>query len=381
MLNRHDSSYPIGLDISDLSLRFVQLKGGKDKIKIQAIGVKALKPGVIENGEIRDYKTFLEALKEMLDKPIFGSVSTDEVVACLPEPKTFIKLIKVAKTPNNINDVIYNEIEKYIPIAINDIYFDWQIIRENAEDYHILIGAAHKNIVAQYIQALNDVNLSVRALEIESTAICRALLAEERPKAFIEAPHNYAIIDIGAKRTSMIIYADNTVVLSISIPISGVEVTEEISKTLEISHEQAEKSKIICGLDQSKAQGIIYKILSGVLDKLNTRIIETLDFYGSHYDYLKKVDQILLCGGGANINNITKTMTESINIPTSEGNPFINLSESKETFSKHFLETHNLKLKIKKTNKTEEMSQKQDSTSSYTTAIGLALRNIFIENK
>jgi Tfp pilus assembly PilM family ATPase len=204
-------------------------------------------------------------------------------------------------------------------------------------------------------------------------------LAEEKPKHATEIAGNYAIVDIGAKRTSLIVYASNTIVLSISIPISGEEITDEISRTLEIDHEQAEKAKIICGLDQTKAQGIIFKILSGVIEKLSTRIIDTMDFYASHYAYLKKIDKIILCGGGSNIKNITNTMTESIKIPTFEGNPFINLGESRETFTNHFSETHNLKLLLSKGKKTEDISIKQDSSSSYTTAIGLALRNVFID--
>jgi type IV pilus assembly protein PilM len=379
MIFSNNSYYPIGLDISDLSLRFIQLRGNKDKPKIQSIGAVQLNPNVIQNGEIKNYQSLANSLNELLSKPKYGSVSGNKVVACLPETKTFIKLIKVSKSPNNINDLIGSEVEKYIPISINDIYFDWQIISESPDEYTVLIGAAQKNTVNQYIQILNEANLCVWALEIESTAICRALLSEEKPNFTGDSPQNYAIVDIGSKRTSLIVYANKSIVLSISIPISGEEVTDEISKTLEINHEQAEKAKIICGLDQSKAQGIIYKILSGVLDKLNTRIIDTIDFYGSHYSYLPKIDKLLLCGGGANIKNITTTMSESIKIPTFEANPFNNLAESKETFASHFSETHNLKLLLSKGKQTEDISLKQDSTSSFATAIGLALRNVFTD--
>jgi len=72
----------------------------------------------------------------------------------LPETKTFIKLIEVSKTPNPISETIEHEIEKHIPVPINEIFYDWQIIDERANKQRILIGVAPQNIVNQYISLI-----------------------------------------------------------------------------------------------------------------------------------------------------------------------------------------------------------------------------------
>ncbi len=220
-----------------------------------------------------------------------------KLLACLPETKTFVKLIDIEESPNKISDIIEHEIEKYVPFSAPEMYYDWQIINKTHEQTSVLIGAAPKTIVNQYSSLLNKAKLSIRAFEIEPISICRCILPEESPKFERNISKNYVIFDIGAKRTSIIIYAKNAIITSISIPISGEETTEKISKTLEISIDQAEKAKVICGLDKTKAQGVIYDILSEKINNLLSRLNETIDFfYSQHQDY-GKIDEIILCGG------------------------------------------------------------------------------------
>ncbi len=376
MFFSNNSHNPIGLDISDLSLKLVQLKNSGRKIKIQALGKIDLEDGLIKNGEIKNKQATAKAINKLIAKPKIGTISSRDVVACLPEAKTFIKLIKIEKSPNNIADIIGTEIQKYIPMSIKEIFVDWQIIGEQEDKYLVLIGAAPQNIVNQYINLLNEAKLSVSALEIESTAICRSILAEESPKFKGAYNKNYGIIDIGAKRTSMIIYSKNTIVITISIPISGLEITRRIAKTLDIKNKQAEKAKIICGLDKNKAQGIISDILSDMIKNLNNKINETINFYNNHYHNLGPLNEFILCGGGANIKNLSQIISQAHKINTRDGNPFINLNEPPEKLSKNFIETHKLDIPI---SKNKNISIKQNSSLSYTTAIGLALRNIFID--
>src|SRR3989339_693386 len=230
---------------------------------------------------------------------------------------------KINKNPNNINDIIQTEIEKNIPISVDDMYYDWQIINKLENQDLVLIGAAPKNIVNSHIDLLKSAGLSISALEVESMAICRSLLTEEGFKTSEESKNNYCIIDIGAKRSSLIIYSKDTIVLSVSIPISGDEATEKIAETLEIKKDQAEKAKIICGLDKTKAQGVVNKILSGM------------------------------------INDLTHLNPESVEI------------------FKKIEEKHNLKDQAIN-NSNNSLSTNQSMNLSYTTAVGLALRDIFI---
>jgi len=385
MLFSQKSTYPIGLDISDLSLKLVQLNKIRDKITIQAMGKISLAPGIIENGEIKNQEEVIKAIQKLIANPKFGKISSEEIIACLPETKTFIKLIEVAKTPNPLSEIIESEIEKHIPMSVNEIFYDWQVVEEHSDRQQILIGAAPQDIVNQYTSLIDEAKLSTVALEIEPISLCRSLLNEEIPKFKSQTNNkNYGIIDIGAKRTSMTVYSKNTILLTVSMPISGKNITDSIAKTLDIKTNQAEKAKIICGLDETRAQGIIKNILSDMIEELIKKIKETINFYNNHYPNRGPISQILLCGGGANIKNLGKIINQAITIEIKPSDCLINLTEAREKFSKiltekHSLETDFIKKQKKSKHPAKALSITQDTSLTFATAIGLALRGVFID--
>lgn len=370
------SKYPIGIDISDGILRAVQLKKSGDKIKFQAISKINLPQGVFKNGEVVNGDEAAKKIKELIASPIYGKFSSDNFIACLPEPKTFIKLVEIEKTEGDPRKIIEVEMENHIPMAVSEIYYDWQAIASAGDRQKILIGAAPKNIVNQYTELFARAKFSVIAMEIEPISICRSLLKEEQPKFKAENGENYAIIDIGAKRSNITVYAKNTILFAFSLPISGNDVTDKIARTLKIENAQAEKAKIICGLDKTKAQGAVKDILHGMIKQLVGKIKKTFSYYDNNFKDYGPINKIILCGGGANIKDMDRIISEYFKIKVERGNALLNLSENEKTIIKLFSETHNLTFDFNK--KEEKYKTTQNAAPSYATVIGLALRGVFI---
>jgi len=388
MFLANNSTYPVGLDISDLSIKLVQLNKVRDKIKIQALSRLTLAEGIITNGEIKNKPELIKAIQKIMSSPDYGKVSSEEVIACLPESKTFVKLIEVQKSPNTLADVIGAEIEKHVPLVMNDSYFDWQIIEELPDKYFVLIGAAPKEIVNQYTELLDKARLTPVALEIEPIAFCRCLLKEEAIKdqkvnfglkTNPPAGLNYGIIDIGANHTCMIFYSGNTILFTVSMPISGEEITLKISQALNLTKEQAEKAKIICGLEKIKANGIIKDILADTTKNLITKIKEAIAFYENYFGQRGPLNQILLCGGGANIADLPKLMTEELKLDVKLADALINLDDSREKFGQIFRKKYSLDAKNSHGEKDKKSGFEQDTSVTFATAFGLALRGIFVD--
>lgn len=373
------SNYPIGLDISDLSLKLFQLSKLGDQIKIQAISKVDLPKGLIENGEIKNQAEVLKAIKQLISKPLYGKVNVTDIVACLPETKTFIKLIEIEKSPNDFELTLRGEMEKHFPVALDEIFYDWQIISETPTSRKVLVGAGPKSIINQYTDLIAKSNIPLSALEVESVPICRSLLVEEHYKNKLAGGNTYGILDIGAKRTSLTVYSSKTIVFTVSIPLSGSKITEEISKQLNIDYQLAEKAKIVCGLDDNKAQGVIKNILSSVINDLVFKIKGVIRYYEDHFPNQDPISKILLCGGGSNIENIDKILASALELDVECGNPMINLNENKDKFLPYLQE----KLEIGHHNLTADgdkvLATTQDTMLTYATAIGLALRGIFID--
>jgi Tfp pilus assembly PilM family ATPase len=59
-----NSTYPLGLDISDLSLKLVQLNKVGNRIKIQALSRLNLPKDTITKGEIKNQAELIKAIKK-----------------------------------------------------------------------------------------------------------------------------------------------------------------------------------------------------------------------------------------------------------------------------------------------------------------------------
>ncbi len=356
-----------GLDISDFSIKIVQLKKTKEKFDISACDQIDLKPGIIDNGVIKDEEKVKEKIKKLINNCRFGKITSDNVVACLPETKTFIKLIEIENSNekdidshDSLNSIIIKEAEKHIPLPIQESYIDWQIIEKDKDALTVLIGAAYKKITEQYAKILADLNLTILALEIEEVAIARAILPEERMPNPEKNQGTKVILDIGASRSSFTAYDTNTILFTISLPISGKKMTESIAKSLNISYDEAEKKKIKCNLNSKskrniKARSVIIKILSEFANYVKKAII----FHNNHFYDHDPINQILLTGGMSNMPGIASLLAEKLNNQVDIANSLNSINKTEKIIDNY--------------------SKNYDQSASFTTAIGLALRNYIIE--
>lgn len=383
MFGLNKDNFPIGLDISDSFIKAVQLQKKGDRVRLTAHSRMPLPPGAIIDGEIMDKTKISQAIIETLKNPAIGKFTSDEAIISLPEVKSFIKLIWVERTSNAIENQISSEIEKHIPFSTNEISYDWQAINnlslKKEGQVPVLISAAPISILDRYTETIENAGLTVSAMEIESISISRSILMEESKKYKGPLNKNYCLIDIGGKRTSLLVYAGNTILFTISLPISGQEITDQIMRSLELTEKEAEKAKIVCGLDEDKAQGVIKNILSDTIQKLNNKIKESLEFYDNHYSEFGPINLILLCGGGANIKKIDTLIKEASDIEVRIADPLINFGGAGEADYKDFIETHDLSLDNKTKSSQDNFTITQDSSLSYAAAIGLALRGLFTD--
>ena len=381
-----------GLDISDLSLKIIKLKKGRKFFTLSSFGKEEIEPGIIKGGEIKDEKKLAEIIKEAIKKVRGGKLKTNYVVASLPEEKAFLQVIQMPRLPEeDLKSAVIYEAENYIPTPLEEVYLDYQIvppIYDHLDHLDILIAALPKKTVDPYLSALKLAGFVPKVLEIESMAIARALIkggATTQP---------ILLIDLGATRTSFIIFSGQSLRFTTSIPVSSTSFTEIISKNLGVTLAEAERLKIKYGLEEKikinigdektnikKERGKIFEALIPALIDLVQQIKRYLDYYQTHasHEHLppttfqknnsnkhkpqkvvgglppdgKGISKILLCGGGANLKGLCQLLSLELKIPVEMGNPWINIliGEKKEAAELSF-----------------------EESLKYTTALGLALR-------
>ena len=194
-----------GLDISDLSLKIVALKQHGKFFNLASFGEEKIKPGIIRQGEIKDKEGLVEIIKEAIKKIKVEKLKTKYVVASLPEEKAFLQVIRLPKmSEEDLKGAVIFEAENYIPLPINQVYLDYQIVQPpagNVDHLDVLLAALPKSTIDPYINCLKLAGLKTKAMEIESLAIGRALIKNET--SFSPA----LLIDLGATRTSFIVFS------------------------------------------------------------------------------------------------------------------------------------------------------------------------------
>ncbi len=363
-----------GLDISNLSLKIIKLKKEGKLLDLACFGEIKIKPGIIEEGEIKDEKSLVKIIKEGVSKVKGETLKTKYVIVSLPEEKAFLEVIQMPKMKKEeLEKAVYFEAENYVPLPIDQVYLDSQIVPpvyDHLDHLDVLIAALPKKTVDPYVSVFKKAGLIPCALEIESQAIARCLIKNG------VSPFPVLLIDLGLTRTSFIIFSGYSLRFTSSIPISAQGLTEIIAKALKIDLKKAEDLKRKYGLETrtkparnasgvakagGKEGGKVFDALIPSLTDLAEQTQKYIAFYQSHasHEHLppngKGVEKIELCGGGANLKGLTDFLSQELKIPVEIGNPWINIlaKPPKEI----------LGLSFKK-------------SLSYATALGLALRGI-----
>lgn len=331
-----------GLDMGDHSFKLVQCKRARGKTEQYALtawNATAIPPGVMDDGEIVNPDAAAKLIA-MTVCNAHGCLNGKAVIASLPESKTFVKVITVAAGLNEeqVRQAVVKEIEDNVPLPADDLYFDWQYAAEreseplaadngNAADQQnerqVIYGAVSKKIADSYTDVLERAGLVPISLDIEATAIARALIAKDDL-----ATSAIGLLDIGAERSSLVISEHGCVQISLSIPISGNEITEKISEGLAVTPDDAELLKKECGLDATRCGDNMWNILLPLIDDMTEKIRNALRFYKVGLPEGQKIDHILLCGGGARFKEIDTVLSRRLAIKVRRGNPFVNLAQS-----------------------------------------------------
>lgn len=344
-----------GLDISDLSLKLVKLKRKKKGLALSSFIEIKMNPGIVEKGEIKDEDELARIIEEAISKVKGEKIKTKYVVASLPEEKAFLQVIQMPLMKREeLEKSVYFEAENYIPLPIKEVYLDFQTIKpivNHLDHFDVLIAALPRRIVDSYVSCLSKADLIPKVLEIESQAIARALIKNE------VLPYPLLLIDLGAVRTSLIMFSGYSLRFTSSISFSGQKLTEAIANSLKVDLTEAEKLKIKNGIDEEKIFETIKPLLKDLVEEIKSYLI----YYHTHihHEHLpldsKEIKKILLCGGGANLKGIADFLSSALKIQVELGNPWVNILPEP-------------------LREVPDLSYKE--SLRYTTALGLALRGI-----
>ncbi len=179
-----------------------------------------------------------------------------------------------------------------------------------AADFHVVLGQTDN--VKNIEKCVRGAGLEINKMVLESLASSLAVLTEEEKKG------QTILINIGGETTDIIIYHDELVIHTATLPLAGEIVTSDIKYTLKILKAKAEQMKIKHGrayaenapdneeININPTKGIKTKNLAHIIQD---RLEEIIDFIKAEVERCKYYEEgsyhsIVLTGGGANMKDI-----------------------------------------------------------------------------
>ena len=336
---------PFGLDISDCSIEIVSLSGLVENPKLQAMGGVLLDSGTFQDGQILNKENLKKTLKNLIKNPQFGKIKTNKIIFALSESKSYIHIFELPEGLKEIEilEFVKSQIRQTLPFSLAELYFDYQIF-----DKEVLLVAAPKKIVNDYLEIFESCNLKPLVLEIESMSLGRALIGN------IDSP--ILLADIGARTTNFSVFDEGKLRLSISVPVAGDKFTRSLSEKLNIPEEEAENLKKEIGLKLELREGRIFLIIQKDIQEI-IKEIEKIDNYFQK-KIGKSIKKIILAGGSAILPHLSEYLSESLQKPVDIGDPWVKINIDILRKKEYFREA----LKI--------------NPILYSTVIGLALRGL-----
>lgn len=324
------------IDVNDLSLRIAKLKKKSNGLHLVSFNDIKIDPGVVKEGVIQDETSLVKIISKACKTVMGRKLDINYVIASLPEEKSFAQVIQMPKmTEQELRQAVPFEAENYIPLPIDRVYLDFQVIdyhQASSNHFDLLISAMPKAIVDSYVSCFKKAGLTPCILEVESQATIRAFTKNSQ-----KLPPT-ALVDFGETKTNLIIYSGNSIRFTVTISTSSGQLTKAISESLKISLEEAEKLKIQYGLEKNvgKKTEDLASIVIPILHDLVEQIKKYFGFYQGHsfHEYFPldgSIKKIILCGGGANLKGLVEFMSKELKIPVELGDSFLNVAKDKNT--------------------------------------------------
>lgn len=348
----------IGVDISDRSIKIVQLSRGK-KRRLLTYCTLALADGVMINGVVRQQKEMQEHLREAMNacqlpirKEGFRKGVGCVVVVSIPEIQSFLRVVEIPEMrEDEIGEAVRWEISQHIPFSLDKVYVDWQYLTGAARvlgdgKQEVQVGAAQRLVVDSLYETFRALGLDVAAFELESQAIVRALISK-----FLRKKRGLLIVDLGGTTTNVIVHDRGAMRFTASLQ-KGVQYVASNLAPDDMRIVTANVERL-----GAKVAMCLKPLMMPAMEELVIEVRGIVDFYNG-IDLEHRVREVIVTGGGSNIPGLDEVFFQHFsNVHVQRGNPWVNVLSGTHL-------TH------------PPMNIKE--SARFSTALGLALRRVMV---
>jgi len=309
----------LGLDITTSSVKLIELGHSGGQYRVESYAAEPTPTNAVNEKAIVDADAVGEAIRRAVKRS--GAKSKEAAVAISGDAA----ITKVIQLPNSFSESelegqVELQADQYIPFPMEEVSYDFEIIGASEKDpdmMDVLLVATRTENVDQRQAAVEAAGLAAKIVDVEAFALenaCR-LLTHQMSDGGID--HSVAVVDFGASSTTFSVLRDLKVIYTRDFAFGGQQLTEEIMRTYGLSMEDAGRAKKEGGLPSNYQP----EVLDPFIDDMTQQVSRSLQFFLASGGGREQPEQILVCGGCANIPGVADVISSRVGIPTEIGDP------------------------------------------------------------
>ena len=319
MLPSRSKKSLLGLDITTSSVKLIELTESGRSYRVESYSAEPTPPNAINEKAIVDAEAVGEAVRRAVKR---SGTKTKDVAIAISDDAAITKVIQMPSnlSNNDLEGQVELQADQYIPFPMEEVSFDFEVVGPSDRDpdmLDVLLVATRSENVEQREVAVQAAGLGARIVDVEAFAVENAcqLLTHQMPDA--GADKFVAIVDFGASTTTFSVLKDLKVIYTRDFAFGGQQLTEEIMRTYGLSMEDAGRAKKEGGLPSNYQP----EVLDAFIDDMSQQVSRSLQFFLASGSGREQPDQILVCGGCANIPGVADVVGSRVGIPTEIGDP------------------------------------------------------------
>jgi type IV pilus assembly protein PilM len=327
------AAHSIGIELGSHTLKMVETRVSGGKVQLLQYGIVEIPPA-LQGKASRDAASIAPLIKQLLAR---CSSSSADIYLSFSGPSVNLQRIKLPPMPDQeMLAAIRWQGKKYFPFPLDEarvVYKKIAGISAETPDLDLITAAVLNKFMDQELSLLEQAGYSAAGIDAVPFSLQYAFqLTGDRYRG-----KTVAVLDIGAEGTTIAILKAGELQFAREIATGGNDFTRALmepvaveGKQFALSVEEAEAIKKKYGIPMGGGQEVtpaglplsrIMFIIRPVLERLSTEALRSFDVYKAQ-GREKRVDTILLCGGGAGFKNLAAFLSSGLGIDVSVMDPF-----------------------------------------------------------
>lgn len=310
------------LEVGSHFVKMAEFLCSKNHIKLVKGFTVKLPEGIVKKDIIVDIDRLADLLMPIIKERKFSIQELEVVISSKTIITRETTLPKAKRT--ELDGIVHTNIDDLFPIKTSDYTFGYRIleeVRERGTDmYKVLIVATPTDIIEPYIALAKKLKLKLKLIDFAGNSLYK-LAKYELDYRHVEEK-NVAVIDIGAKKTDLIIMSNNVLKLNRIVDKGSDTINQIIMKRLDCDYDRSEKLKkefnsiILEGEIGPNDEGYIVGLcIQEGLKKITAEINKLIEFHNA-YNKGKELEHIYLVGEGSLVYGLNDYITELTGIPS-----------------------------------------------------------------